>query len=106
MTVTSAKWLNSDNTFLDAVINGKQVSGVHVGSPYWEPVMDAVTNQGLVIDPMDTPVPPPTNDEIYDTVIQNEKVLKAVVLSLNDGTLVPGAGVSNAALKTIVKANM
>ena len=50
--------------------------------------------------------PPPTTDEIYDAVIQNQKVLKAIVLSLNDGTLVPGANVSNATLKAIVKANM
>ena len=56
--------------------------------------------------PADSPPPPPTNDEIYDLAIQNQKVLKAVVLSINDGTLVPGANVSNAALKTTVKANM
>lgn len=56
--------------------------------------------------PADPPPSPPTNDEIYDIAIQNQKVLKAVVLSINDGTLVPGANVTNAALKTIVKANM
>lgn len=61
---------------------------------------------GNTPDPADPPPPPPTDDEIYNQVIQNQKVLKAVVLSINDGTLVPGANVSNAALKAIVKANM
>lgn len=50
--------------------------------------------------------PPPTNDDIYNLTIQNQKVLKAIVLSINDGTLVPGAAVSNATLKAIIKANM
>ena len=50
--------------------------------------------------------PPPTNDEIYDRTLQNEKLLKAVVLALNDGTFVPGSSVTNAALKTAIKAKM
>jgi hypothetical protein len=50
--------------------------------------------------------PAPTDDDTYSRSIQVDKVLKAVVLSINDGTLVPGANVSNAALKAIVKANM
>ncbi len=60
----------------------------------------------LAISAADPPPPPPTDDEIYDAVIQNQKVLKAVVLSLNDGTLVPGANKTGADLKAIVKANM
>lgn len=62
--------------------------------------------QGNTPDPVDSPPPPLTNDEIYNIAIQNQKVLKAIVLSINDGTLVTGANVSNAALKVIVKANM
>jgi hypothetical protein len=50
--------------------------------------------------------PPPTNDEIYDEVIQNHKVLKALVLCLNDGTIVPGANVSGAELKSAIKDKM
>jgi len=34
------------------------------------------------------------------------RVLKAVVLALNDGSLAPGANVSNAALKAAIKAKM
>ena len=54
----------------------------------------------------DPPAPPPTDDEIYDIAVKTQKVLNAIVLSINDGTLVPGANVTNAALKAIVKANM
>lgn len=49
---------------------------------------------------------PPTNDEIYDNVIQREKVLNAIILSLNDGTLIPGANISNAAIKAVIRNNM
>ena len=52
------------------------------------------------------PPPPPTNDQIYDQVIQNEKVLKGYVLAINDGSIVPGSNMTNAALKAAVKAKM
>lgn len=52
------------------------------------------------------PPPPLTNDQIYDTVIQNKKVFKAYVLSINDGSIVPGSNMTNAALKAAVKAKM
>ena len=52
------------------------------------------------------PDPGPTNDKIYDQVMQNEKVFKAFAICINNGTIVPGANVSNAALKTAVKAEM
>ena len=49
---------------------------------------------------------PPTNEEIYDQVMQNQAVFKAFALCINDGTIVPGSNISNAALKTAVKAKM
>ena len=61
---------------------------------------------GNTPDPADPPPPPPTNDEIYDQVIQNQKVLKAYVLAVNDGSIVPGSNMTNAALKAAVKAHM
>ena len=59
-------------------------------------------------NPVDAYVAPPvpTDDEIYDSVIQNQQVLKALVLCINDGSIVPGADVSNTALKTAIKAKM
>jgi len=47
-----------------------------------------------------------TNGEIYDIVMLNEKVLKAVILALNDGTFVPGSNYTNAQLKTGIKNRM
>ncbi len=49
---------------------------------------------------------PPTNDEIYDQVIQNQKVLKAYILAVNDGSIMPGSNMGNAQLKAAVKAHM
>lgn len=61
---------------------------------------------GNTLDPADPPPTPPTNDEIYDQVIQNQKVFKGYVLAVNDGSIVPGAGMTGAQLKTAVKAKM
>ena len=49
---------------------------------------------------------PPTNEEIYEQTMENQALLKAVVLALNDGSFVPGAALSNAALKTVIKSKM
>ncbi len=62
--------------------------------------------EGNTADPADPPPPPPTNDEIYDQVIQNQKVFKGYVLAVNDGSIVPGSNMTNAALKAAVKAKM
>lgn len=57
--------------------------------------------------PVPGPVTPqPTDGQIYDSVIKNQAVLKALVLALNAGSIVPGANVSNAQLKTAIKAKM
>ena len=60
----------------------------------------------IPVPPPEPVDPPPTNDEIYDHVIQTNKVLKAIVLSINDGSFVFGAKVGGARLKAIFKANM
>ncbi len=49
---------------------------------------------------------PPTNDEIYDQVIQNQKVFKGYVLAVNDGSIVPGSNMTGPQLKAAVKAKM
>ena len=63
----------------------------------------AVPNTPDAADPAPAP---PSNSEIYDTVILTQRVLKAVVLALNNGDIVPGGNVSGAALKAAVIANM
>ncbi len=52
------------------------------------------------------PPPGPTDSEIYDQVIQNQRVFKAYVLAINDGSVVPGSNMTGAALKAAVKAKM
>lgn len=59
----------------------------------------------LSVDPLPPP-PGPTNDEIYDLVIKNQKVFKGYVLAVNDGSIVPGSNMTGADLKTAVKAKM
>ena len=52
------------------------------------------------------PKPAPTLDEIYDSMIQSQRVLKAIVLALNDGSLPVGTNKTPAQLKAIIKAKM
>ncbi len=49
---------------------------------------------------------PPTHDEIYDEVIKNQRVFKAYVLAVNDGSIVPGSNMTGVALKAAVKDKM
>lgn len=64
--------------------------------------LDTVT-RGWAIEPLPSG---PTVDEIYDQTIKNERVLKAAVLALNDGTFVPGAALTGTKLKQIIRAKM
>lgn len=50
--------------------------------------------------------PPPTLDQIYDATLQTQRVLKAVVLALNDGSLPIATNKTPAQLKAIIKAKM
>ena len=45
-------------------------------------------------------------EEVYDKAIQNNKVIMALVLSLNDGSFVPGAGLTGSDLKQVILAKM
>ena len=99
-----------DVTSIDCAIGWPIVGGVPLAPPSnWHTVN--ATNDGWELTPeneaaRDAAETPPTNDEIYDQTIQTQRLLKAVVLSLNDGTFVPGANIGNAALKAIILAKM
>lgn len=71
----------------------------------YQPIIDAWTEAANLIDNQ-PPAVPPTIDQIYDSVIQNERVLKAIVLALNDGSLPVGTNKTPAQLKAIIKAKM
>lgn len=46
-------------------------------------------------------------DEMIDQVIgQNRGIIKALILCINDGSIVPGANISNAALKVAIKSKL
>lgn len=68
----------------------------------WLIDIDAKT---IILDPL-PPDPGPTLDELYDDVMKNQRVLKALALCLNDGTIIPGANVSGAILKAAIKVRM
>lgn len=67
---------------------------------------DAWLAAGNTPDAAMAAAPPPTLDEVYDQALLNEKVLKALVLALNDGTLPVGTNKTGAQLKAIIKAKM
>jgi hypothetical protein len=50
--------------------------------------------------------PPPTDADIYDQIVEGQKVVKALVLCINDGSIVPGANATPAALKAAIVAKM
>lgn len=49
---------------------------------------------------------PLTLDQIYDAELQTQRLLRAVVLALNDGTLPVGQNRTGAQIKTAVRAKM
>lgn len=95
---------------LDEVVSIKDTEIGHSiplapGNRHYQEYLEWVS-EGNTPDPADPAPTPPTLEEIYDQTLQNQQVLKAVVLALNDGTVVPGANVSNAVLKTAIKSKM
>lgn len=76
----------------------------HSNNRHWQEYQRWLV-EGNTPDPVEVSVPP-TSSEIYDQTIQNSKVLKALVLAINDGTIVPGANVTPGALKTAIKSKM
>ncbi len=59
-----------------------------------------------VQDAADVVAHTPTPDQYYDRHITTERLLRAVVLALNDGSLVPGSNKTGAQLKAIIKAKL
>src|SRR4051812_48919165 len=57
-------------------------------------------------NPPPPPLPIPTVDEIYDQVLRDQRVVKAIVMAINDGTLIVGGNKTGAQLKSIIKAKM
>lgn len=61
---------------------------------------------GGTIAPADPEPQAPTVESIYDQVVQGNKVFKALVLSLNDGSFVVGGNRTDAQIRAIITAKM
>ena len=61
---------------------------------------------GNTPDAADPAPAPPTTDEIYTEAIRSQRFLKALVLCLNDGSIVPGANVPPGQLRSAIKAKL
>lgn len=99
-----------DVTGIDSGIGWPIVDSVPLSPPSkWHTV--TATNDGWEITPenqalKDAEETPPTNEEIFDKTIQNFKLIKGIVLALNDGSFIPGSNYTNAQIKTIITDKM
>ena len=106
MTIQSAKPNTDGGGFIVTLDDGTTISVPDDLSNRHKQELQTWLDDGNTLGPADPPTPAPTNDEIYDRVIQNRKVFKAYVLAINDGSIVPGTNMTNVQLKTAVKAKM
>ena len=77
------------------------------GNRHWRKYQEWLAEDNTP-DPADPEPAPPTNEEIYDQTMQNQKLLKAMVIALNKaGAFSPtGTVLSNPVLKTLIKGEM
>lgn len=106
MVIQSAKPSQDGAGFIVTLDDGTEVHVPNDLSNRRRQMLQEWLDDGNTLDPADPPPIPPTNDEIYDQVIQSQKVLKAYILAINDGSIVPGSSMSGAALKGAIKARM
>ena len=105
MTITSAVYAQADQSVINVVRDGKtRTVPADPANRDYRAVLAWIAD-GNSVGAYVAPAPP-TADKIYDAVIQTERVLRAVVLSINDGTLGVGANQTPVELKAIIKANM
>ncbi len=70
-------------------------------------VEEKVASQAEYLALLDAAQPPaPTNEAIYDQVLSRERAFAALLQCLNDGSIVPGANATPAALKAAIVAKM
>ncbi len=106
MTIQSAKPTADGDGFIVTLDDGTVLSVPNDPANRHRQLLQDWLDDDNTLDPADPPPPPPTNDEIYDQVIQNQKVFKGYVLTINDGSIVPDSNMTGAQLKAAVKAKM
>ena len=92
-----SNWTPPPNT---QIINIPNNMSVKLGATY----INGVFTNPVFSGPQ--PVPVLTLDDIYDSTISANRVFKAIVLSINDGSLTVGGNKTAQQLKTIIKAKM
>ena len=106
MTIQSAKPTRDASGFIVTLTDGTVLSVPDDPTNRHRRLLQAWIDGGGILDPADPAPTPPTNDEIYDRVIQNRKVFKGYVLAVNDGSIVPGSNMTGPQIKAAVKAKM
>lgn len=106
MSIQSAKPSRGQSGFLVTLDDGSEVHVPNDPSNRHRVMLQAWLDDGNTLGPADPLPPPPTNEEIYDRVLQTNKVLKGLVKSINDGTLVTGANLTGPQVRAIIKNNM
>lgn len=78
------------------------------GNGDWDRIANWVESGQATIAAYVPPLPPTplTLDQIYDDMLTTNRVVKALVLAINDGSLVPGSNKTPAQLRAIIKAKM
>ncbi len=104
--IASAKPSQDATGFIVTLSNGDVLSVPDDPANRHRQLLQEWLDAGNTLDPTDPPPLPPTDDEIYDQVIQNQKVFKGYVLATNDGSIEPGSNMTGAQLKAAVKAKM
>jgi hypothetical protein len=85
----------------DWSLNGALLSGIE-----WLDAVQTRPTDAEITSTVATLSVTPTLDEIYDQQILDSRLLRAVVLAINDGTLLVGGNKTPAQLKAIIKAKM
>ncbi len=106
MTIQSAKPNQDETGFVVTLLSGGVQSVPNDMSNRHRVMLQAWLDEGNTLDPADPLPAPPTDEEVYDRVLKTNKVIKGLVKSINDGTLVTGANLTGPQLKTIIKNNM
>jgi hypothetical protein len=97
MTIETVE-LTEDGSYL---VNGSMTVPNNSGNRHYQGVQEWIA-EGNTPDPYVAP-PEPTIDDIYDMALQNNDILRKLILGLNDGTFVPGSNYTNQQIKNGLK---
>ena len=102
-TIRSAQYVNAEQTAV--VADTDEVGRVLLSANDTPKEWQALQSSGVPIQPY-APFPPPTLDQIYDSTIQNQRLLKGLILALNDGSLPVGQNRTALQVKAAIRAKM